>query len=238
MQLLKKGIEQLIVQLRKLQYIVIKPQKKSFLHKNVPYYSQWESRSLVSKFLNHELSPQKDPRWRYSGAAIKEEYELWSWNACGMACLKSILAKELKKVVPIVTLGKKCMQYGGYRSSTKKGDIQGLFYEPFLKFIQKEFGLNGSIASPMILEEIVYQLSRKNYVIASVSPEIRNPEKKSTKHGGHLVLVLGYDLKRELLYLHNPSGIGKTQSYTEITFFNFQKFFAGRGILILGKKVV
>ncbi|MFZ1250289.1 MAG: hypothetical protein WAR37_02480 [Candidatus Microsaccharimonas sp.] len=56
-----------------------------------------------------------------------------------------------------------------------------------------------------------------------------NPNKK----GGHLVLVLGYDLDKRLLYLYNPSGFETyTQEYASISFKDFKKFFGGRGIVI------
>src|SRR5581483_419670 len=85
MQILKSFLEKIIFQLKKLQFLVIRTQKKSFVHKNVPYYSQWESKQLVGKILSHEISAKEDMKWKNSGAETKEEYELWSFNVCGMA---------------------------------------------------------------------------------------------------------------------------------------------------------
>lgn len=198
---------------------------------NVPYYSQWESPKLVGKIVSGEISPKKDPKWKKSGASSIDEYELWSRNACGMACLKMILAHNLKVVIPIVELGKKCESYGGY---IKRGNkLDGLIHKPFIKFINKEFGLRSRSLARISIQDIIRALKRDNYVIASVSREIRNPSVTPKRKGGHLVLLLGFDRNKKVIYLHNPSGLPKkSQKYAEISYEDFNKFFAGRGIVI------
>lgn len=203
------------------------------LLKNVPYYSQWESPELISRIVSGEVSIKEDPKWKSSGASNLNEYELWSRNACGMACLKMILAHKLGKVLPIVNLCKKCMSYGGYIKGGKS--IDGLLYKPFINFIHKEFGLKGRIPSSLSIQDIINELKKGNYVIASVSREIRNPYSKPVKQGGHLVLVLGFDSNKETLSLHNPSGNKiSTQDYAVISYKNFRKFFSRRGLIIEG----
>lgn len=222
-----------IISFYKSLYFHYKKYPRYFLHKNVAYFAQWESPSLVSKIIQREISEKDDPNWKNSGAKTKEEYTLWSRNVCGMACFKMILAYTKKREYPLVVLGKQCMEYGGYRSSDKKRVIDGLFYEPFLRFIKEEYNLRGRVASLLILEEACYELAKGNFVIASVSPQIRNTNARPKEKGGHLVLILGYDLKKKLLYFHNPSGDSKkTQQYAEISFSDFAHFFAERGIVI------
>lgn len=85
----------------------------------------------------------------------------------------------------------------------------------------------------MILKEIIKAVSEGNFVIASVNPEIRDPQIDSKYSGRHLVLVFGYDMDAGTLILHNPSGIyGKSQENVEISFSDFNKFFAHRGIVV------
>ena len=56
-----------------------------------------------------------------------------------------------------------------------------------------------------------------------------NPKTK----GGHLVLMLGYDIDKKLFYFHNPSGFKKeTQEYASISFSDFKKFFGYKGIIV------
>src|SRR5690349_18194630 len=96
------------------QFIRPLPARARFVHKAVPYFCQWESRDLAKQIVDGHISTDDDPNWKASGAKTKKEYHDWSWSACGMACTKMILAHHSGKVVPIVTLGKKCAEYGGY----------------------------------------------------------------------------------------------------------------------------
>jgi len=209
----------------------VKEKQPVFTHKNVPYFSQWESKNLVEKIVNGEMSAREDPLWGISGTSTPEEYELWSRNMCGMACLKSVLKYGKNKDVPIAELGKKCQDYGGY--ITNGSEIDGLFYAPFIEFIKKEYELEGEVKKHLTIDGIVEELAAENFIIASVSHHIRNPSSTPPNKGGHLVLMLGYNLTEEKLRFHNPSGFsGVSQENTEISFRDFDKFFAKRGIVI------
>lgn len=208
-----------------------RPVQQAFLHKNVPYFSQWESPELVEKIINQEMGGDEDPKWRKSGAKTKDEYAAWSWNGCGMACTKMLVAHLWDREVPLVELGKKCAEYGGYTLPVE--DSNGLIYGPYVKFVKEELGLKAKPTIPLLIREIIENLSEGKYVIASVSPKIRHTSDKPKVRGGHLVLMLGYDLEERLFYFHNPSGFTKdTQEYASIGFADFKKFFGGRGIII------
>ena len=209
--------------------------QERFLNQNVPYFSQWESPELVASILSKEILAVDDPRWKESGARTQEEYTTWSWSGCGMACTKMLLAAHLGQTVPLVTLGRKCSEYGGY-PSMELGSA-GLHYKPYVTFLKSEYGIAAKIVSPLLLTEITEAISGGNFVIVSVSPQIRDPSSTPTSKGGHLVLIVGYDLTKKVIYLHNPSGIDKkTQAYAEVSFDDFKKFFSGRGIVIKRKK--
>lgn len=157
-----------------------------------------------------------------------------------MACLKMILFKGFNKEYKTVGLGKGCERYGGYKvhiESFNKGEyltsIEGLFYKGFCKYIEKEFGLNGKIKNLLTINEICLAIGNGKDVIASVSPRIRNKEDSVVKKGGHLVLITGYDLINKKISIHNPSGyFRKSQEDYWLTFKEFNKFFANRGIII------
>ncbi|MDO8657702.1 MAG: C39 family peptidase [Candidatus Levybacteria bacterium] len=205
------------------------PNKKVFINKNIPYFSQWESKDLVNDIISKKISAKDDPLWKMSGAKTKEEYELWSWNGCGMACLKMILAYKFKKNISLVELGKKCKEYGGYVGK----NLDGLYYKPFVKFIKNEFNLNSKIISPMVISDIIKELEKGNFIIASVSYKIRNPNNKISFKGGHLVLIVRYNFEIKIFFIHNPSGIdNKTQAFAKVSFEDFNKSFAYRGIVI------
>lgn len=148
-----------------------------------------------------------------------------------MACLKMVLAHQGKGVIPLVSLGKKCADYGGYTYPLKSSI--GLLYKPFVKFVSKEYGFKAKVYNPMVKEDVIKSLAAGKYVIASVTPEIRKPTLKPKLKGGHLILMLGYDLDKRVFYFHNPSGISNaTQSYAEINFSNFENYFSHRGIIL------
>lgn len=202
-----------------------------FLHNGVPYSSQWESRELNRDILERRVLAEDDPKWKSSGAKSKQEYADWSWSGCGMACTKMILAHHTGKVVPLVKLGEKCYEYGGYKMPLLASS--GLHYAPYVTFMQHEFGIKTRAVVPLILQDIIAELAKGNYVIASVSPLIRHPEDRPKQKGGHLILMLGYDLNKKVLFFHNPSGDSKkSQEYAEVSFNDFKKFFAEKGIVI------
>jgi len=211
------------------------PVQNIFIQKHVPYFCQWESRNLAKSILEKKISTDDDPKWAQSGAKTKKEYNAWSRNGCGMACTKMILAHRTGKVVPLVELGVKCAKYGGY--SMPLDDSPGLYYKPYLAYLEKEYGWNARIIQGMTFQELMHELCKGNYVIASVSPHIRYPNDKPKSKTGHLILVVGYDKIKQKFYLHNPSGISKdTQEYAAVKFSDFKKFFSGRCIVVEGDK--
>jgi len=201
------------------------------VHEAVPYFSQWESPKLAKQLIEKKITTDDDPNWKASGARNKKEYHDWSWSACGMACTKMILAHRTGQVVPIVELGEKCTEYGGYTMPLENSI--GLLYKPYITFVDKEFKWKARVAQGMTFQELMNELSKGDYVIAGVSPQIRYPESRPRVKGGHLILMVGYDNAKQEFYLHNPSGISKeTQEYAAVKFNDFKKFFSGRGIVI------
>lgn len=203
-----------------------------FVHHDVPYYGQWESPDLIADILAKKILAADDPRWRNSGALSTEEYAYWSWNCCGMACLKMLLEHHRIVKIPLVTLAKKCLKYGGYQEPLETSP--GLFYQPFCHFVLKEFGLSAHTSSALTFSMIVHCLAHGGYVIASVNPAIRTPDISNSYHkGGHLVLIIGYDKKLKTLIFHNPSGsdVG-SQKNVQLPYSQFEQFFAYKGILL------
>lgn len=177
------------------------------------------------------LSADADPKWKASGAKAKKEHLEWTWNMCGMACFKMVLVHRNGKAVPLIELGKLCMKYGGYSQPFETSN--GLGYKNFITFVKSEFDISARIAAPLLIRDIQVELARGNYVIISVSPAIRDITATPKSKGGHLVLVTGYDLDKKMTYLHNPSGFfGKSQKHAAVPFKDFNRFFAGRGIII------
>ncbi len=226
--------------IKKFLYLLINFRTPNKILVKLPYYSQWETKTLVKKIIRGEIDARFDRQWRSSGAKTEKEYINWSFNACGMACLKMILKAELDREHRIVDLGRSCLDYGGYKINGKaylqddtQNSIAGLYYEGFVEFVRREFGIFTRSLSPLTLEEIIYYMAHKSYVIVSVSEQIRFTDSIVKKKGGHLVLVTGYDVTRRCLYIHNPSGFyGESQQNAQVTFKRFLQCFARRGITI------
>ncbi|KKT29915.1 MAG: hypothetical protein UW16_C0021G0003 [Microgenomates group bacterium GW2011_GWC1_44_10] len=198
----------------------------------IPYFSQWETKELANDFLNRKITAKDDPKWMDSGADSPEEYEDWSWNICGMACLKMILVKKFGGNYRTVELAKKCESYGGYRQYENK--IDGLFYHPFCRFLSSEFKIKTKVYRFFLtLEGIKREVKKERHFIVSVNPAIKCAKNTPKYKGGHLVLITGFDEEKRTLILHNPSGLyGESQENYEISEKDFKKFFAGRGILV------
>jgi hypothetical protein len=196
----------------------------------VPYFSQWESAELVPRFLDGTLRAAQDPRWAASGAATPQEYEFWATRVCGLACLKMILASCSLPVPPTLTLVGQAVRWGAY---VRDGDhVAGMIYQPFADWVSSEFGLIAKVMPELPLE-IVQAATARAPVIASVHPSIRWPDSNPPERGGHLVLVTG--TAGGMIRLHNPSGLpGASQRDALIAPSAFERFFAGRGLLIGG----
>lgn len=198
----------------------------------VPYFSQWESRERVADFLSGKMDPAQDPLWHLSGASDRDEYALWSFHICGMACLKMLLAHSRNIIVPTFHLLRQCREYGGYVVE-QDGTIKGLFYRPFVSLLTDKFGIHAEVKEHTPIEE-VYQLLDKGHVyMASVHPSIRTPEVAPPKQGGHLVYVFGKKEESNEVVFHNPSGHTFTsQDNVQLPLDVFARFYAKRGILI------
>lgn len=229
---MRKLLNKVIGTQQRLHYArLVKTAPARTLIADVPYYSQWESPELVEPILTGKIDASDDPNWKASGATSKDEYALWSALACGMACTKMILDKELGKIVPIVKLGEQSSTYGAY--TMPLDESKGMVYRPFTMFLKQMYNLDATPILPLDIYRIIHELSHNSYIIASVSPKIRHTGDIPPSKGGHLVLIVGYDLNKEELYFHNPSGFTKdTQKYAVISFNDFLKFFGGRGIVV------
>jgi hypothetical protein len=197
----------------------------------VPYYCQWESAELASQFIDGSLRPADDPAWAASGASTPEEYGFWSTRVCGLACLKMILSWRGLPVPPTMRLVEQALTW---RAFVPDGDrVAGLIYRPFCDWVKRDYGITAEVAPDLTIDTLASAAAPDTPLIASVHSWIRWPDRSPPERGGHLVLVTG--ATDGLLRLHNPSGIhGASQRDVHIRRTDFERFFAGRGIMIRG----
>lgn len=199
---------------------------------DVPYFSQWESRTLISQFLSRKLRAEEDPLWRNSGASSPAEYAQWSPHICGIACLKMLLAHRTARVVPLLELVREAVTFGVYQPAMgDKG--KRLLYRPFVSWIRERFQIEGRVVEHMESSTIDCSLRDGYMFMASVHPGIRQAGFEPPSRGGHLVLVLGINPATDEWVFHNPSGFEHaTQEYVSMQRSSFDRYFANRGILI------
>lgn len=196
---------------------------------DVPYYCQWESPELVAGFLDGSLAAADDPRWAASGARTPREYAFWSFRACGMACLKMLLAARGQPVPPTMRLIERGLACGAY---VVDGDaVHGMIYRTFAGWVSREYGITTEVMPELPVSVLAREAAAGAVVIASVHPWIRWPERTPPAGGGHLVLVTR--ASDGMLMLNNPSGLpGESQHGARIRVADFARFFAQRGILV------
>ena len=198
---------------------------------NPPFYSQWISANLIKNILSGEIDAADDPRWNESGAKTRQDYKRWSGHICGMACLRMVLKYAHDIDVPLFSLLSLCLKYGGYQVEGET--IKGLFYFPFVKFINAEYGFDARVVEDISIQEVLPRLNDDCVFIASVHPTIRHPENKPPRKGGHLVLVHRFEPDTNRLVFHNPSGTDESnQANVMMDVQRFDMFFANRGIVI------
>ena len=153
----------------------------------VPYFSQWESPELATRFIADAAALREDPRWARSGARDPAEYARWANHLCGMACVKMLLAARTGRVWPILELARGATAHGAYVESGE--DIRGLIYAPCVDFLRAAHGIESEIVTGADAAELPRIMARAAFFIASVHPWIRTPERAPPKRGGRLCLA-------------------------------------------------
>jgi hypothetical protein len=196
--------------------------------KDIPYFSQWESPEIIPDILSGKMTSDEDPRWKWSGADVVDEYTFWVSRICGMACLRMILAYRGLEVPPSIVLAKSCMAEGGY---IRRGDrVDGLIYAPFVKWIRAEFGINAEVHGRLDVRDMGDIVKGGGIVMASAHNHIRWPDRVPPSRGGHLILAIGSE--GDDLIFHDPSGLPNiNQSRARISYEQFEPFYGRRGIV-------
>lgn len=204
-------------------------------HTGFPYESQWGDPRCNEALIVRGEDPAALHDWARDGYASADEYRYWARNVCGLACLRSVM-RVWRPAAADATMRDLIDGATAAGALIPEADaVRGLYYRPFLSWIAAAFELDGEVVERSTarehFESIRQASTRRGVVaIASVTPEIRYPERQNDRVGGHLVLVHGFD--GETVSFHNPSGIGATAADASLPVDDFQRFYAGRGMLV------
>jgi len=209
----------------------------------IPYVCQYASREMAERFVQNDEYLKEDPRWRESGAQALDEYVFWAPKLCGMACFSMILHALRRPTSKLVELGKKAFAAGVYKKDPANPKrLIGMLHAPFLKFV-KSYGLDGKLLWHIGANAVADEILKNNFVIASVSNQIRCRSAKPTDKTGHLVLMHGFKILNGMIsgfYIHNPSGFyvvgnAKSQENNFVLTEDFLNCFSGRIIVLRPK---
>ncbi len=209
---------------------------------NIPYVSQYASKKLAEKFVEDSPYLKEDSKWLESGAETIDEYIFWAPKLCGMACFKMICkslgsrASKWSANMPLVALGKEAIGAGCYKKDPDNPNrLIGLLHAPFLKFTER-FGFAGKLLWYIGANVVAQEILKNNFIIASVSHEIRDAGAHPQIKSGHLILVHGFKIENGRIagfYIHNPSGFyNKSQENHFVTVEDFRNCFSGRIIIL------
>ncbi|MFM9493685.1 peptidase [Streptomyces galilaeus] len=188
--------------------------------------TQYASGHLITRIAYHGYDPAGDPNWRLTGAPSQAVYGRWCRHMCGMACLRMALHHRDGDAPSLFALLTGARRYGAY---TQQGDeIKGLIYAPFARYVHDTHKMGATVHGELDLAELTHLLDDGRMVMASVSKEIRRPEREPLKRGGHLVLAVG--LQNGEIHFRNPSGHTPESREAALPIDRFGAFFGGRGL--------
>jgi hypothetical protein len=203
----------------------------------VPYCAQIASPNLAGAIFDEGLDARLDPRWQETGAETAEEYAYWSGRACGPACVKmcvEALGGENYSLMDWVRAG---LARGGYRieKDSRGNPVEVGWLHRALAELVRSAGFQAT-PQPVDLDEFPHRLQENCLLIASVTYEIGQEAASITHKGGHLVVVVGVNLRGvalEQIFVNNPSGRSdELRANACISARRFQEGYSGRCIVI------
>lgn len=198
------------------------------LNRNDDVVMRHTSLSGLEVFLGG-ASPSRLHDWAADGYRSSDEYLFWSRKICGLACLQSLLHGWTDARLTMSELIDQALEQGCYEVEPS-GKVHGLIYRPFMSWISSQFGLNCELVERTPIRMSGREVRPGQAMIASVSPEIREPDTHLPQRGGHLVLV--YAVEDGIVRFHNPSGFSDNSDSAELPMHVFEQFHADRGIMI------
>jgi hypothetical protein len=184
--------------------------------------------SGVEVFLRRTDPPQLRD-WVCDGYRSSEEYLFWSRKICGLACLQSLLHGWTDVRLSMGELLALALDWGCYVVEPS-GKVQGMLYRPFIAWVSSQFGFECRLVERTPIDISTREVRSDQVMIASVSPEIRDPNTLEPHRGGHLVLI--HSVHDGVVRFHNPSGYSHNSDSASLPMAVFERFHANRGILI------
>ena len=149
-----------------------------------------------------------------------------------MACTSMALKYFYDNNKKIILLAEDAFKNKVYSENNK--EISDMKYREFANWIKNYF-IKAEVYTNLSIKGIQYALSQGKLVMVSVNPNIRGYNTAPVfQKGGHLVLVIGYDILKKTFTINNPSGFVSlnTQAKHTLPIKLFKEYYSGRGILL------
>ena len=207
-----------------------------------PYVSQWANPEFNQRILTG-TDPCTDPDWRQSGFVDEDEYRYWSWRICGVACFQSLLLfrrQRGQQLDPAQStrhaIWRRAMDAQAYIPQPD-GSVRGLIYAPFVAMIADQYAIEARVDTAISRDSLAAYLKRRQPVMASVSPKIRDARQANDDpggNGGHLVLC--YGLEGDRVWFNNPSATESAPYHSSMPLEMFFSWCAGRGVVFCDRR--
>lgn len=158
------------------------------------------------------------------------------WNWCGICCVRMVLLGLGRPAPTMEEMYRTAFdEYGVFKMVG--GAVIGAYHRDLASYVQGACDLASYAKRKMSADDVADDVLSGWYVIASVSPQIRDllgppPEKK----GGHLVLVYGVEDTEQgrVFVLHNSTGFASlgTQRSVRVPEARFVECFSGCAVLL------
>ncbi|MFD7861361.1 peptidase [Streptomyces sp. NPDC059783] len=196
------------------------------VHSPVPPLTQYASPDLIDAIAHHGHDPADDPAWASTGAPTQQEYGQWAPHLCGMVCMQMALLHRDQAPPTLWSLREGAVRAGAYEVTGDK--IKGLIYRPFVDYAARVHRMPAEAHPTLSMVELMALCGAGRMVMASVSKDIRTPNRTPSQRGGHLVLVLG--ISDERVHFNNPSGHTAQARKAVLPLDTFEQYFGNRGI--------
>jgi len=159
-------------------------------------------------------------------------------NWCGLCCVRMIALSCSLNPPRLQQMHETAFHdYQVFRLQDDR--LVGAYHKELADYIRGEFSLDAEASRNLSVSDVASLVIENNFVIASVTPEIRELESTNPKSkNGHFVLIFGVcNMEGKTVFIiHNSAGFTQTntQVNVHVTEDRFQACFSGNAIIIAG----
>jgi hypothetical protein len=183
-------------------------------------------RTTAPPFFSKIISPQ-DAVNIFGG--VWDDYVFWQPYLCGVCCVKMVGdTAGITNHTPLLSIVHEFVRTGAF-VILEDGSVDGAFHYPMASVIE-DLGLHAEVVRRLPASKVAYFVERGSAVILSCDLAKMTDGRES---GGHLVLVYGYDVDREIFLIHDSLEIlGDKGCAAEVNATELERISNSKGITV------